>query len=492
VATHQDPPDHGTTTANDPTAVTTFVDYRRPPAAKIQPPSKYKLWLLVFVLVYLAVWASEAASLSQALRFRGWLSPDGAQFLELAMVVFVLTYGALDLAVALGTMTIQGKVYGLGPWLQCGKRTQWVHKTQFADYFVMEVLKGAICVLEEGFGMFNAARAVAPPTTADNKQAGRSMSRQKLGSSKDSESTFDHDDDDDDDEQDAPFSCTSNDCETVVKIEHRINPDKMTEYHGWQARIERAAQHAPGLVSIKRMDIVPEEIDHAECPRRGDADIELNNGTFDGTAASLPPQRTLRHSTTSISMRMKTNLHTVYLTFDNIDSLNDWMMSPRRKALMKQLEPLLAVPDQELIQAERAASARDAFTNLIIQQGHCSPSVPPKKWKVCWLTTVALVITIRWVTSFLAYYLEFWRLAESHPRLRSLVSIFITTFLNSYVMTPFLLFLFNPWMHRRSNEVDERFIWKTLDDGMGNMWLKFLLTFAYYGGCIIAWIAQTY
>ena len=181
----------------------------------------------------------------------------------------------------------------------------------------------------------------------------------------------------------------------------------------------------------------------------------------------------------------------MYLTFDNIDSLNDWMLSPRRKALMKQLEPLLAVPDQELIQAERAASQRDAFTNLTIQQGQSSPSRAPKKWKVWWLTTVALIITIRWVNSFLAYYLEFWGLDESHPRLRTLVTIFITTFLNSYVMVPFLLFLFSPWMVRQSNEVDERFIWKTLDDGIQNIWLKFLLTFAFYGGCVIAWIVRT-
>jgi antibiotic biosynthesis monooxygenase (ABM) superfamily enzyme len=200
---------------------------------------------------------------------------------------------------------------------------------------------------------------------------------------------------------------------------------------------------------------------------------------------------TFRHSRPA-GYSSTANLHTVFLTFDNIDSLNDWMMSPRRKALMNQLEPLLAVPDQELIQAERAAQARDAFTNLSIQQGQNCPTLPPKKWKVWWLTTVALVATIRWATSFLSYYMEFWGLNESHPRLRMLVIIFIVTFMNSYIMTPFLLFLFHPWLIRRSNEIDERFIWKTLNDGIQSMWLKFLLTFVFYGGCIIAWIAQTY
>ncbi|KAG7346013.1 hypothetical protein IV203_005080 [Nitzschia inconspicua] len=514
------------TTTVDPTTIT-FVDYRRPPSAMVRPPSKYKLWLVVFVLVYLAVWAAEGANLSQALRLRGWLSPDGAEFLELASTVFVLVFGALDVAMAIGTIHYKGKEYGLGPWMKCGQRIQWVHQTRYSDSFLMECLKGTIYILEEGFSMFNAPPAVAlRPSGLAAVNKGQNHEADHLRNPQGSRAgthrtTFDQDEKDPADGNDsyhsndgqyndeALYSCTSDDCKTLVKIEHRINPEKMMEYRQWEKRIQRAAESAPGLISIKRMDIVEEEImegtekDGAAAEQfvAEKQDVELGFEESSDTKetafrairvlSTMKKRPTFRHSTTT-GYSTTANLHVIFMTFQNIYSLNDWMMSPRRKALMRQLEPLLALPDQELIQAERAATARDAFTNLTIQQGQYSPTLPPKKWKVWWLTTVALVISIRWSTSFLAYYLEFWGLDQAHPRLKMLVIIFIVTFLNSYITTPFLLFLFQPWLIRRPNEVDERFIWKTLDDGIESMWLKSLLTFTFYGGCVIAGIVQKY
>jgi antibiotic biosynthesis monooxygenase (ABM) superfamily enzyme len=513
-------------TAADHSTVT-FVDYRRPPAARVQPPSKYKLWLLVFVLVYFAVWAGEGANLSEALRFRGWLSPDGAQFLELAITVFVLVFGALDFVVAMLTFRYKGQEYGLGPWMKCGHRIQWVHQNRFSDSFILECVKGAIQILEDGFGMFNAAPNAAAAATITPQQLGRPRSNKAKrsltarGSSANTQhNDFGKDGEEEEEEEEerdytyhssdsrfeeeASYRCTSDNCQTLVKIEHRINPDKMEEYHQWEKRIQRAAAMIPGLISVKKMDIVQEEkiVDRAGQKvvvndAREPVDVEIGRpspsqptGAIDNVSEIAGKRTTFRHSPTT-GYSTTTNLHTVFLTFEDIYSLNDWMMSPRRKALMKQLEPLLAVPDQELIQAERAASARDAFTNLTIQQGLSSPTLPPKKWKVWWLTTVALVNTVRWTDSFMAYYLELWGLDQSHPRLRTLVIIFVVTFLTSYVMTPFLLFLFHPWLIRKPNEIDERFIWRTLDDGLSRLWLKFVLTFAFYGGCIIAWIVQT-
>ena len=37
-------------------SVATFVDYVEPPSPAPLPPSKYKLWLVIFVLVYFAQW----------------------------------------------------------------------------------------------------------------------------------------------------------------------------------------------------------------------------------------------------------------------------------------------------------------------------------------------------------------------------------------------------------------------------------------------------
>ena len=77
-----------TTSVDDSSSTTTFVDYRRPPSIHVLPPSKYKLWLLVFVLVYLAVWVGELANFYEFLRFKGWFSPQMSQFLNLSDCCF--------------------------------------------------------------------------------------------------------------------------------------------------------------------------------------------------------------------------------------------------------------------------------------------------------------------------------------------------------------------------------------------------------------------
>jgi hypothetical protein len=152
----------------DHTTSVTFVDYRQPPSIRVLPPAKYKLWMIVFVLVYCAVWCSEIAGLLEFLRFKGWLSPDGAQFLGLCIIVLVMTYGGLDLFVAIFTFAWAGKKYGLGPWLQAG-RTEWIHHARFSDSFLAECLKFAIQILEDGFGMFNTSPSPGQTNDVDER-----------------------------------------------------------------------------------------------------------------------------------------------------------------------------------------------------------------------------------------------------------------------------------------------------------------------------------
>jgi hypothetical protein len=155
---------------------------------------------------------------------------------------------------------------------------------------------------------------------------------------------------------------------------------------------------------------------------------------------------------------------------------------------MKQLSPLLMKPDTVQIQKDRVLP--DAFTSLIVAQGQCAPPRPPKKWKVWWLTSLALFVTIRWSRSFMPYYYDFWGL--TNPHLQSLVGTAVSTWLNSYVMVPLLLFLFNPWMQRHPDQPDPAHEpWKTLDNGIQSIWIKAFLTFVFYGGCAIAWLVQS-
>lgn len=156
---------------------------------------------------------------------------------------------------------------------------------------------------------------------------------------------------------------------------------------------------------------------------------------------------------------------------------------------MDQLEPLLSHPD--VVQVEKDRDLPDAFTDLLTRQGSSVPKSPPRKWKVWWLTLLALYVTILWSMSSLPYYLEFWGISYQDSRLQRLVENFIVTFMNSYVMTPLFLFLFDHWLQQDCVQ-HKRQPWKMLDRGFESIWSKFALTFAFYGGCVIAMLVKRF
>ena len=85
-------------------------------------------------------------------------------------------------------------------------------------------------------------------------------------------------------------------------------------------------------------------------------------------------------------------LHVIYLTFGNLNCLNEWMASDTFWGLVRKLEPLLAAPN--VLQVQRNRILAEAFTDLLMRQGKCIPSAPPKKWKVWWLTTLGLFVVV--------------------------------------------------------------------------------------------------
>lgn len=396
---------------------TSFVDYVPPVAVKIVPPAKYKLWLIVFVLVYVAQLVMAGASFFNLLRLNGWLSPSGSQCLLLGIVVGVMVFAGADILVAVLTIRMGKTTYGLGAWLK-QPRAKWMYHY---DNFVVDCIAGVIRIFEDGFAMFDAPplpKAKAPPPRE--------------------------------------FQCVNEACETVLKIEHHINPDKINEYRRWLKKIDAAAAYARGLIKMEKTGILDSnEIDEEMSKHLGVKSPEDDS-----------------------------RLQVVYLTFANIDFLNEWMTSPRRQTLIDALQPILLTPDVVKIQEDRVLP--DAFTELLTRQGEGVPERPPKKWKVWWLTTVALNLTVSWTNAFLPYYYEQWNLQE--PRLQGLVATLLSTFLNSYVLTPLLLFLFSYWIKRQECEVERKEPWRTLEDGIQWFWLKALITFAFYGGCAIAWV----
>lgn len=438
-------------TANSAADTTvSFVDYTPPLAAQIQPPAKHKLFLMILVMVYFAVWFADEAGFFSFLTFHGWLSPEAALFLSLCCIVFVLTYATLDLVVACTTYQnpTTGKLYGLGAWFKAPRRSQYWSNN--SNNVLGDILANVLSILEDGFEMFHAPEEHhhQPPTK--------------------------------------PFTCPDASCAKTLKIEHRIDLHKVNEYKLWLEKIGHLAKrHAHGPIHTQRsqldhLDGVLDEVDEQRGNNAQTAERDIELGEVTSTPGAKNSQEGIFHSVT--------------LTFSNVYSLNEWMMSSERKVLMEELRPMLVVPDVVQIQLNRKLP--DAFSDLLTRQGQSVPTLPPQKWKVWWMTVLALYLSIKWVNHFFPYYHHKWGLPNHHDRLQALISDIITVFFVSYIMNPLLLFVFHPWMKRKEksgandNNSNNREPWKTLNDGFQSIWWKAFWTFALYGGCLITWAVK--
>merc|ERR1719222_100860 len=421
-----------------------FVDYTPPKTANILPPAKYKLFVLIDVLVVIGVWFADEAELVKFLNFGGWLSPEAALFLFLVIIDAVLIYGTLDLLVWVLTFRVDDgngkkKEVGIGAWLKAPRCT-WIYRYQ--NVFA-ESLAVVIRILEDGFEMFD-----APPRPRSGVEMPRCITP-------------------------CPDGSTGGCHQKVLKIEHRINPEKIKEYIRWEEKIANAAdENATGLISVEKKPYKGQ--DGKEMKIKGQNDSLL----LDATACK------------DMSLESGSLLREIKLTFKDLVSLNDWMVLPRRRFLMDDLQSFLVVPDVVQIRLDRELP--DAFTDLMIRQGEFVPRLPPLKWKVCWLTTVALYISIAWVSSFMDHYVEFWGLNDAHVRILALVINTITVWVNTYIFLPLFLLIFDNWIKRKEVETKvTKESWRTLNDGFQSMWSKAFLTFAFYGGCAIVWIVRS-
>ena len=376
-----------------------FIDYTPPPESPLPPPAKYKLWLVVLFLVFFASWFSGQAGIVEALSRSGYLNTHAALFVMLGIIVFVLTYAALDLMVHCLTFTFHGKEYGLGPWL---KAPRLADKFRSDDNLAAEIAGALLNIFENGFEIFN------PPVASHTQVAQQ-------------------------------YECDY-DGQVILKIEHVLKPDKWNEYYEWQKKIQRLAKSQPGLTEVNA------------CEPEGDRQV-------------------------------------IMVTFTSIDRLNEYMTSPARRKLMKKLEPLLMAPDTLQLQKDR--DLPDAFTDLLTRQGECVPTLLPKKWKVWWLTTCGLFFVLLIQETVMPYYYAHWDLDTANGRLRGFVGALFATWFNSFVMTPFLMMIFSDWAKRKPNETDTKEPWRTLNDGLSNVWQKVFVTVAFYGGCVIAWVMKT-
>ena len=79
----------------------------------------------------------------------------------------------------------------------------------------------------------------------------------------------------------------------------------------------------------------------------------------------------------------------------------------------------------------------------------------------------------------------------AHQRRQRLGDVLISTFLNLYVMTPLLLYLFSNWLRRKETENDTKQPWNKLNDGFESLWTKAAITIALYGGFVVVWAMRS-
>ena len=333
-----------------------IIEHYQPEQNRLPPP-KYKLTIIIIVLVYLALWFGENAGLVRS----AWpgISPGFSLFIFLCIANLAFVYAALEVFNTMLTIKVGGREYGIIPWLRQPRAT-WPLKY---ECFICEVIAGSIQILEDGFEMFNV------PEDASERVANQLTFR----------------DSDEENQHGTHY--------VELMIEHTIMSSAVEEYTRWNEKIESIAKRkAHGMIA------------------------------FSSSSSSVDP----------VNSSSQENAHSkggdirfeVRLLFKDIQSLNAWLNCPRRRSLMEELQHYIAKPSVQSLQARREIP--DAFTDLATQQGSPTPTHPPKKWKVWWLSTISLFISIRWVPSLMGYYFEFWGIEDATPRILDGITVPIT------------------------------------------------------------------
>ena len=202
-----------------------FVDYVAPDRPIVRPPPKYKAWIVVLVLVYFTLWLLKLSGVTPWLLQTLHLSVNGAIFLELCLVVFVLLYAGLEVLTSIAQIKVKGQWCGLGGWMQNNARVKWVHEY---NNFLVETVAVVVSVLEDGFSMFD-----TPPSVTRIK--------------------------------DGAYVCPNGNCQVVLKIEYKIRGDKVDQYQAWRKELRRALDIS-SRTDLVHLDHTSERDDTVEPP----------------------------------------------------------------------------------------------------------------------------------------------------------------------------------------------------------------------------------
>mmetsp|Transcript_21712 Transcript_21712/g.47328 ORF Transcript_21712/g.47328 Transcript_21712/m.47328 type:complete len:428 (+) Transcript_21712:227-1510(+) len=232
-----------------------------------------------------------------------------------------------------------------------------------------------------------------------------------------------NDDDGDDDES-----------EVVLHIKHRIRQDKLAEYERWKLMMVKFMKTQPGYLRFEEGEII------------GD-------------------------------------MHDVQLVFSSHETLREYMASPARARLYQKVESLIVAPSTMQLKTRQDPGA---LTEMLSLQGQPEAARPPKKWKVCWIVTVALNFAALIWDAVMPFYYEAWGMDEQSVWLQRLVQFCILVPLIVFVISPMLLMLFSEWVRRKEHEFDTNQPWKALNDGLP-LWLQTTGLLLFFAGTGTAW-----
>ena len=223
--------------------------------------------------------------------------------------------------------------------------------------------------------------------------------------------------------------------EAVLKAMHHIDPEKVKEYDWWTKGMVQHMEMQPGFLA---------------------ADLES----------------------------VENNVYTWNLRFRNVEALNACMATPYWVRMVEGLQKLLQAPKVTQIMMEEPPI--NAFMDILTKQGESKPTLPPKKWKVWWMTTCSIFFSTLIVNSTAVPYYIKWGWTNWDPDLYRIVYIGSLVLVLNYMMSPAILLLVNQWMTRKPEENDTKFPWKQLNDGFSPP-VQLILCLTYFVSTGVRW-----
>jgi len=163
------------------------------------------------------------------------------------------------------------------------------------------------------------------------------------------------------------------------------------------------------------------------------------------------------------------------------------MAMPSWVRMVGELQHLLKAPKVTQIMMEHPPM--NAFVDLFTRQGDPTPILPPKKWKVWWITTCSIFFS--WLianATIFTYYMKWGWDTGDEELYRLAVSGTLVIILN-YVVSPATLLLVNDWMIRKPHENDTKIPWKQLNDGLIPP-VQLVCAIAYFVSTGIVWFQK--